>query len=148
MIVSSNVFDVTRSLQVSAPPEPAPRRATSVLVVEDDPDQQWRLARMLTVNGNRVVGTSSGDGALALIAEWPVDLVLIDDTLPGMHAVELARRIRDTYPRIAVALMTDGDPLACAPDARRLGAFACFSKPLAPEAIDGLLRLRPTSTDA
>ena len=48
-----------------------------VLVVESDPDLQWNLARMLTVQGNRVVGTSSGDGAVALITEWPVDLILV-----------------------------------------------------------------------
>ncbi len=32
-----------------------------VLLVEDDPDMQWRLARMLTVHGARVVGASSGE---------------------------------------------------------------------------------------
>ena len=31
-------------------------RPCGVLVVESDPDLQWRLARTLTVEGNRVVG--------------------------------------------------------------------------------------------
>ncbi len=30
----------------------------SVLLIESDPDLQWSLARMLTVNGNRVVSKS------------------------------------------------------------------------------------------
>ena len=41
-------------------------RDSGVLVVEDDPDTQWRLARMLTVHGARVVGTSSGEAAIAI----------------------------------------------------------------------------------
>src|SRR5687768_17049798 len=78
----------------------AAHRPSGVLVIEDDPDLQWRLARMLTVQGNRVVGTSSGDGALALISQWPVDLVLVDEDLPGMSGLEVARRIRTSHPHI------------------------------------------------
>ena len=81
-------------------------KSSGILVVEDDPDLQWRLARMLTVNGNRVVGTSSGEGALALIAQWPVDLVLVSRDLPGISGLEVADRIRAEHPHIPVVLMT------------------------------------------
>lgn len=141
--MASNLADVNHPLKASAVAERSSRRSSSVLVVEDDPDQQWRLARMLTVNGNRVVGTSSGDGALALIAEWPVDLVLINDGLPGMSGLALAEKIRKDYPRVAIALMTASDPRSLGRKALALGAFACFAKPLAQEAIEGLLRLVP-----
>jgi len=39
-------------------------RHRNVLLVESDPDLQWSLARMLTIDGNRVMGTSAGEGAL------------------------------------------------------------------------------------
>ncbi len=143
MIVTSSLTGVHHPLKATAVAERPSRRSSSVLVVEDDPDQQWRLARMLTVNGNRVVGTSSGDGALALIAEWPVDLVLIDDGLPGMSGLALAEKIRKGYPRVAIALMTASDPRSLGRKPLACGAFACFAKPLAQEAIEGLLRLVP-----
>jgi DNA-binding response OmpR family regulator len=90
--------DAARAIAQVAP------RESAVLVVEDDPDLQWRLARMLTINGNRVVGTSSADGALALIAEWSVDLVLIDEGLPGMTGLDLAKAIRKQRPKFPLCL--------------------------------------------
>lgn len=108
----------------------AERRPRGVLVVEDDPDLQWRLARMLTVQGNRVVGTSSGDGALALISQWPVDLVLIDEDLPGMSGLDVARRIRGSHPHIPVVLMTGEDSAEKRSAASLAGVVKTLTKPL------------------
>ena len=80
-------------------------RHRSVLVVESDPDLQWHLARMLTVDGNRVVGTSSADGALTVIAEWQADLALVAAHLPGMSGLEVAKRLRAQNPDLVVILM-------------------------------------------
>lgn len=124
---------------VRAVREVAPRRQCGVLVVEDDPDLQWRLARMLTVQGSRVVGTSSGDGALALISQWPVDLVLVDEDLPGMSGLEVARRIREEHGNIPVVLMTGDDSEATQTAARIAGAVACLVKPFRVEALLELL---------
>lgn len=86
-----------------------------ILVVESNPDLQWRIARTLTVRGHRVVGTSSGDGALALMREWPVDLVLTDLDLPGMSASNLISKLRAEHPELPVIFMVnaaeDGPPL-------------------------------------
>jgi CheY-like chemotaxis protein len=123
---------------------PGPRSG-AVLVVESDPDLQWRLARLLTVSGNRVVGTSTADGALALMSAWEVDLVLVDETLHGMSGIDLARKLHDTYPHIQVVLMTaDDDAQEDMHVAARLaGVVACLAKPFRPEAIAELLRLLP-----
>lgn len=80
-------------------------RHRGVLVVESDPDLQLHLARMLTVDGNRVVGTSSGDGALTVIAEWRADLALVAAHLPGMSGLEVAKRLRAQNPDLVVILM-------------------------------------------
>ena len=120
-----------------------PTRTRGVLVVEDDPDLQWRLARMLTVRGNRVVGTSSAEAALELIRQWSVDLVLVDEGLPGMSGVELARRVRDSHPEIPVVLMTsDADRDGTLP-AKIAGVVAVVSKPFRMEALVDLLRSFP-----
>lgn len=119
----------------SSRPEPC-----GVLVIENDPDLQWRLARTLTVQGNRVVGTASGDGALALLANWQVDLVLVAEDLPGADGLEVARRIRERSPGVRVILMTSEDH---GPDievaARLAGAAACLAKPFGLEALLSLV---------
>lgn len=145
--------DVRKPRRASSVPQPAKgrgaaRRQRGVLIVEDNPDAQWRLARMLTVRGNRVVGTSTGDGALALIAQWPVDLVLIDEALPGMSGVDLTRRLRALYPKIAVIVMTDAvgeDRARLETRALAAGASACVSKPLAYEAVSNVWQDQPAA---
>src|ERR1700712_198354 len=68
-------------------------RERSVLVVEADPEIQVQMARALRREGHRVVGTSSGDGALALVSQWDVDLILISEDLPGRAGIEVTRLI-------------------------------------------------------
>jgi two-component system response regulator GlrR len=115
------------------------RPDSSVLVVEADPDLQWALARMLTVDGNRVVGTSSGDGALALLAEWKMDLVLVDEDLPGRSGLQLARDIRASYPGVPVILMTATPTDDMQSAARLAGAVAALRKPFKIEALTEVL---------
>lgn len=121
----------------------APQNASEghgILVVEADPDQQWRLARRLTVDGNRVVGTSSADGALALVGRWPVDLVLVAEDLPGMEGLELIRRLHEVCEGVVAVLMTyeDGPDVRVA--ASLAGATACLRKPVDGKALGDVLR--------
>ena len=109
-------------------------RLGSVLVVEADPDQQYRLARDLTRAGARVVGTSSGEGALSLVREWAVDMVLVSDDLPGMDGYELCRRIINERPEQRIIMMAeDGESAgghSLADAARAVGAEDCLMKPV------------------
>lgn len=126
-------LEVAEKAVRSAPPQ------AGVLVVEDDPDMQWRLARMLTVHGARVVGTSSGEGALALMEQWPADLVLIDDGLPGMSGLDVARQLRQRFPGVPVVLMSAQETPDLHLAARVAGAVALLAKPLRVEALVEIL---------
>lgn len=113
-------------------------RHRRVLLVEGDPDLQWSLARMLTVNGNRVVGTSSGEGALAVIEQWEAELALVSSSLQGMSGVEVARRLRAKNPDLLVILMDDQEPAPDMGDASPAVA-ARLAKPFRFEALRALL---------
>lgn len=115
-------------------------RESGVLVVEDDPDTQWRLARMLTVHGARVVGTSSGEAALALIDQWPADLVLVDQGLPGISGLEVARQIRQRHPGIPVVLMSTEESVDLRLAAKVAGAALTLTKPFRVEVLFDLLQ--------
>lgn len=124
------------------------RPQNGVLLIEDDPDMQWRLARMLTVSGSRVVGTSSGEAALAVIEQWPADLVLVDQGLPGMSGLEVARIIRARHPGIPVVLMSGEESADLRIAAKVAGAVATLIKPFRIEAVVELLqRLRDVSVE-
>jgi CheY-like chemotaxis protein len=116
----------------------------SVLVVEADPEVQARLARNLSRRGHRVVGTGSGDGALALISQWEVDLVLVSDNLPGRTGIEVARLVHQARPKATVVLMCDNLEPGPRAAARAAGATECVRKPLLDEHLGYWLRFRAT----
>ena len=115
-------------------------RHRSVLLVESDPDLQWDLARMLTVHGNRVVGTSSGEGALAVIEQWNADLALVSSNLPGISGIEVAQALREHNPDLLVILMHGAnEPKLGASDEPTLAVSARLAKPFRFEALRALL---------
>jgi DNA-binding response OmpR family regulator len=66
-----------------------------VLAVDDDPSALSALRQILTQKGYEVVTAADGEAAIELLAqEEPVDLALLDVTLPGMSGYDLCRHIR------------------------------------------------------
>jgi two-component system phosphate regulon response regulator PhoB len=65
-----------------------------LLVVEDEPAQAELLAYNLAAEGFAVERAASGDEALALAAEAPPDLILLDWMLPGVSGLEICRRLK------------------------------------------------------
>src|SRR5207302_979785 len=54
-----------------------------VLVVDDEPDARSMLSKILKEEQAEVISASSGDEGMALIAQSPPDLVLLDLMMPG-----------------------------------------------------------------
>lgn len=104
-------------------------RERSVLVVEPDPEVQVHIARALRREGHRVVGTSSGDGALALVSQWDVDLILISEDLPGRAGIEVTRLIRAVQPQAPVIVMSASADPSLRAAAQAAGAADCLPKP-------------------
>jgi CheY-like chemotaxis protein len=110
-------------------------RERSVLVVEADPEVQVQMARTLRREGHRVVGTSSGDGALALVSQWDVDLILISEDLPGRAGIEVTRLIHAVKPQAPVVVMARLAEPSLRAAARAAGAIDCVPKPLQVEQL-------------
>src|SRR5690606_7433439 len=68
--------------------------AKSVLVVEDDPDEQELLARMLFRANISVELTSTAEDALQIISLQEHAIAVIDLALPGMDGFALLKEIR------------------------------------------------------
>src|SRR4051794_8099061 len=78
---------------VTANPSGA-RRDTRVLVVDDDPDVRDLITDLLTDEGFRVEQAGAAETALNQLRERPVDVVLLDVTMPAMSGLDLMGEIR------------------------------------------------------
>lgn len=103
----------------------------TTLIVDDSEDTRWVLTQLVEYAGGTVLGqVASAQEALQWLRGQRVDLVLTDYQMPGMLGDELVRRIRASWPRLRVALISvvsDGDLTQKARDA---GAEWLLSKPV------------------
>ena len=84
-----------------------PLRSLRFLVVDDDPDQRFLVARTLSRMGMAdVVEASSGRTALEALAgaDRPVDVVISDLQMPDMDGMELIRHLGERAPPVSVIL--------------------------------------------
>ncbi|MBB5058012.1 diguanylate cyclase (GGDEF)-like protein [Granulicella aggregans] len=106
--------------------------SSKVLIVDDEDSNVDMLSRRLSRCGYNVVSASNGEQALRMLEESPVDLVLLDQMMPGMTGTEVLRKIRASksaqrLPVIMVTAVSDSSAIALALD---LGANDYVTKPL------------------
>jgi CheY-like chemotaxis protein len=56
--------------------------------------------------GYQVLTAPDGPTGLAMFSEHPVEAVVLDYSMPGMHGGEVARRMRETKPEIPILLLS------------------------------------------
>jgi two-component system, NarL family, invasion response regulator UvrY len=87
------------------------RRRVRVMTVDDQPVFR-RVASALVDAApgfERAGEVASGQQAIAMAAEDPPDLVLLDVRMPGMDGIETARRLTAAHPRCVVVLISLDD---------------------------------------
>ncbi len=85
-----------------------PKRAASILIIEDDELLRPVIARMLRRNGYAVAEAASGTDAeeQALAHALAVDLLLVDVGLPGLSGPEVVGRLQQRWPAVKVLFMS------------------------------------------
>jgi DNA-binding response OmpR family regulator len=86
--------------------EPATTAAPTVLVVEDDASLRLLCRLNLELEQFRVHEAGTLDRAAELLAEEPVDVVLLDLHVAGRHGMELLPLIREERPSAAICLLS------------------------------------------
>jgi two-component system, OmpR family, response regulator len=78
-----------------------------ILVVDDDREIRDLLARFLGKHGYRVTGAGDGKEMRRVLADWSIDLVILDLMLPGEDGLSLCRdlRARSQIPVIMLTMM-------------------------------------------
>jgi len=114
-----------------------------ILLVDDNRDGAEMLAALLRIDGHTVHVASDGAGALRIVTEQPLDVLLIDLGMPTMSGYELAQRLRagkllrPSARLIAVSGWVRSSDKA---RARNAGFDHHLSKPVDIEALHRLLR--------
>jgi CheY-like chemotaxis protein len=77
-----------------------------ILIIDDDGSTRESIKLLLSIDRHLVTEARDGVEALALIAEQPFDLVMLDFFMPGMNGDEVARRIRGIAPSLPILMVT------------------------------------------
>ena len=130
------------------PQAPAAARKPRLLVVDDTPLNVKLLGDLLTVKGYAVATASSGEEALARLAQEVPDLVLLDVMMPGLSGYDVCRRVRadPATALLPVVMVTSLDPQQERIHGIEAGADDFLSKPInQPELfarVQSLLRIK------
>jgi PAS domain S-box-containing protein len=126
--------------------DPSPRRNARkplrgrVLVVDDEKAVADFMRELLESWGLEAAAATSPHGVLERIAREPLDLVILDQTMPGITGIELAREIAAARPQLPVILYTGNSDRLEKDELAAAGVRALLSKPVEPDALYEILR--------
>jgi CheY-like chemotaxis protein len=85
------------------------------LIVDDEPEMCWALQRILQGSGGVCQAASDAGQAIAMAARQPFQVAFLDAKLPNDDGLDLARRLRESYPAIRIVIVSgyfyQDDPL-------------------------------------
>jgi two-component system NtrC family response regulator len=119
----------------------------SILLVDDEEKILKALARALRGVGHQVIETANPREAKRLLAERPVDVLIVDNVMPQLSGLELIRDYVALVPegdRAQVLMMTAHATVESAIEAMKLGALDYLQKPFE---IDELLMVVDRALD-
>lgn len=122
----------------------------NVLVVDDEPGIRSGVSRILnnfsvsypfmdSDYGFNVVETSTGEDAIEIIKEQTIDIVLLDNKLPGIQGTDVLEHINKNQPEILVMMITSYASLELAVKATNQGAYDFIPKPFTPQELKSAL---------
>jgi signal transduction histidine kinase/CheY-like chemotaxis protein len=82
------------------------RRASHILLVDDDPEVRSALADMLRSNGHEVTEAENGPQALLELERSDVQVMLLDFAMPGMNGADVAAQALELKPAIKLLFLT------------------------------------------
>ena len=101
-----------------------------LLLVDDEVDFRKTLAKRLLKRGIATLQTGDGDACLALLADHPMDVVVMDVKMPGMSGIDALHRIRERHAQTEVILLTGHAATQDGVEGIKSGAFDYLTKPV------------------
>ena len=105
-----------------------------ILVVDDEPDLREMIEEYLVQQGFGVTTAENGTAMRRVVAERPVDLVLLDIRMPGEDGLSLVRFLREHYP-IGIIMLTAAGEVVDRIVGLEMGADDYLAKPFDPREL-------------
>ena len=102
----------------------------NVLLVDDEAEFLETLVKRLRKRKLNATGVGSGEEALEILTERPIDVVVLDVKMPGMDGIETLRKIKNITPLVEVIMLTGHANMEVAIEGMELGAFDYLMKPM------------------
>jgi two-component system nitrogen regulation response regulator GlnG len=103
---------------------------SSLLVVDDEANVLYSLAKSLQSDTLEVLTASTGRGGIELVEQRRPDVVILDVRLSDLSGLEVFDRIRQIDPRLPVIIITAFATTETAIEAMKRGAFEYLLKPI------------------
>ena len=110
-----------------------------VLVVDDEAVVRAGISRVLAQQGLSIHTAADGSEALAIMAQHPINIVLLDIKMPGMDGMEVLKHLRATYPETVVIMITGHPTIQSAVECTKLGALDYLVKPFRVDDLETLI---------
>ncbi len=110
-----------------------------VLIADDEQTIRTTLRDDLEEKDHDVTTVENGDSALETIQEEDVDCLITDLRMPGIHGMDLLKKVNDEYPEVYVLVITGYGTVESAVEAMKNGAFDYLQKPFLNEEVVLLL---------
>jgi DNA-binding response OmpR family regulator len=113
------------------------RKEKTVLIIEDEDDIRSFIARVLQLEGYKVLEASDATTGMEIIRETPVSLVLLDLRLPGPDGWSILREIKRNpeLAKIPVVVLTAIAETIQRKKTLRMGAASYLIKPLSARSL-------------
>jgi len=106
-----------------------------ILVADDDPDQLWLMAEIVSLLGYDVSTANSGHEALSALKTEPFDLVITDLDMPSISGLDLLEAIKGAGLDTDFLVVSGSQSIAKAVQTVRLGAANYLEKPITPQMV-------------
>jgi two-component system, cell cycle sensor histidine kinase and response regulator CckA len=118
-----------------------PRRAETILVVEDEEELRQLIGRLLERLGYTVLVAADGASALELCGRQPsIDLLLTDVMMPGIGGLELTRLLLEQRPTLKAIYMSGFGPEVIAQQGAINPTVPFLAKPFTVAALGSKIR--------
>ena len=101
----------------------------TILIVDDESYTRDLLKKVLGKRGLNLLFARSGEEALDLFQREVVDLILLDQRMPGMSGLEVLKAAKAIDSNVVVVMMTGYGTIKEAVEAMRLDAYHYLTKP-------------------
>ncbi len=118
-----------------------------ILVIEDEPAIVRTLVRGLGAFGYTVISADNGEDGVRLAAGEPIDVVLLDISLPGLDGHQTLARLRSLRQDLPILMLTARDDVQNKVSALEAGADDYLTKPFVLEELIARIRAMTRRSD-